>query len=86
MNLGVINAHPCSNMPFPSTLAGFTKLTKEQWIMLLPLLSTLCVLFLLTSLLFSSPAPTNKKKGYAAPALLLCAGYVRTPHRFDFGF
>lgn len=49
-------------LPLPSTFAGFAKLTKAQWIQLLPLITTvLFILVLSTSLFTPTPAPKAKK-------------------------
>jgi len=49
-------------MPLPSTFAGFAKLTKEQWLYMLPFFTTLLTLFVLTLFFLSPPAPPPKKK------------------------
>ena len=62
--------HAVQALPVPSTLAGFAKLNRQQWIQLAPVLTTL---FFFVYLLFAAlfpPAPPkkDKKAGCAAGA------------------
>lgn len=50
-------------LPLPNTFAGFAKLSKNEWIQLLPLITTvLFVIVLSTSLFTPAPAPKKEKK------------------------
>lgn len=48
-------------MPLPNTFAGFAKLTKDQWIQLLPLITTVLFILVCSTSLFT-PAPSGKPK------------------------